>query len=108
MGPSDRRLAILDILCQKRQDTVGNLAEALHVSDRTIRHDLVVLSCSYPITSIRGRYGCVKIADWFHQDARFLSKEQLQLLRRLRLTLSGDDLVILDSILTQFSPQQKN
>lgn len=108
MGPSDRRYAILDILCQKRHITVGDLAATFQVSDRTIRHDLVVLSCSYPISSVRGRYGYIKIADWFHRDAKSLSAEQVNLLRRLRFSLSGDDLVIMDSILAQFASGRKD
>ena len=49
MGPSERRRAILEHLCQKRFDTTKNLAELFGVCERTIRNDLVVLTCSYPI-----------------------------------------------------------
>ena len=59
MGPSERRRAILEHLCQKRFDTTKNLAELFGVCERTIRNDLVVLTCSYPIETSFGPYGCV-------------------------------------------------
>ena len=40
MGPSERRRAILEHLCQKRFDTTKNLAELFGVCERTIRNDL--------------------------------------------------------------------
>lgn len=60
MGPSERRRAILEHLCQKRFDTTKNLAELFGVCERTIRNDLVVLTCSYPIETSFGPY----IAVW--------------------------------------------
>ena len=55
MGPSERRRAILEHLCQKRFDTTKNLAELFGVCERTIRNDLVVLTCSYPIEDVYKR-----------------------------------------------------
>ena len=39
MTPSERREAILRVLCQRRQDKIDNLAEEIGVSDRTIKND---------------------------------------------------------------------
>ncbi len=66
MGPSERRRAILEHLCQKRFDTTKNLAELFGVCERTIRNDLVVLTCSYPIETSFGPYGGIRVANWFH------------------------------------------
>ena len=37
MGAAERRQLILDLLCQRRRETISNLAAELGVSERTIR-----------------------------------------------------------------------
>ena len=79
-------------------------AEKFGVSKRTIPADLVILSCYYPIQVLRGRYGGgASLPSWFHMKNRPLSPKQETLLRRLRKTLDGDDLQVLNSILAQFA-----
>lgn len=104
-GPSDRRMAILEHLCQVRHDSVANLAAMFGVCKRTIRYDITALSCSYPITTVRGANGGgVFVAKWFYLNRKTLSGPQLELLFRLRKSLSGNDLTTMDSILSQFAP----
>ena len=105
MSPSERRMAILDALCRRRHDTTENLAAEFGVSERTIRNDLLELSCSYPVETVRGRYGGgVRVADWYHRDRRCLSPGQVELLKRLAPTLSEEDLTTMNSIINQFAP----
>ena len=88
MRPNERRAAIFDALCIRRHDTVENLASEFGVSEKTIRRDIEELSCSYPIETVRGRYGGgVKVADWYHQNRKTLSPEQAELLKRLAPSL---------------------
>lgn len=103
MTAQERRNAILNILCQKRFETIPNLVLTFHVSERTIQRDVLMLSCSYPIQTIRGRYGGVKLDDWYHPTWSSLSFEQEAFLLKLRDTLAGDDLRIVNSILFQFA-----
>ena len=104
MTPSERRSAILHLLCIRRHDTASNLAEQFGVSERTIRADLVILSCYYPIQIARGRFGGgIHLPDWFHMESRTLSSKQQVLLMKVRKTLSGDDLQVMNSILAQFA-----
>lgn len=104
MSPSERRDAIIDILCTRRFETTANLARQLEVSERTISRDLTALSCSYPIETVRGRYGGgVKMANWFHLGRSMLSAPQKDLLLKLRPALTGQDLDVMDSILVQFA-----
>ena len=49
MTPSERREAILKVLCQRRQDKIDNLAFEFGVSVRTIKNDIEELSLAYPI-----------------------------------------------------------
>ena len=105
MSVKDRRQDIWMRLLERRQDTIQNLATEFNVSPRTIRYDIDALSLSYPIETVRGRYGGgVKLADWYHPSKKALSPEQMALLKKLSPTLEGDDLVIMNSIISQFAP----
>ncbi len=69
MSANERRKQILDLLCQRRRDTVQNLATEFGVCERTIRRDIEELTLTYPLETVRGRYGGgVKMADWYFQD----------------------------------------
>lgn len=104
MTALDRREAILDALCVRRHEQVKSLAAEFGVSERTIRNDLLVLGCSYPVETTRGNGGGVKIADWYHRDRSYLSTEQSDLLERLAHSLEGHDLEVMNSILSKFAP----
>ena len=105
MGPFERRQAILEYLCRKRFDTTKNLAELFGVCERTIRNDLVILTCSYPIETSFGPYGGVRVANWFHLNRHMLSFEQAELLRQIRPMLDADNVRILDTSLAEFAPK---
>ena len=60
MGAAERRQLILDLLCQRRRETISNLAAELGVSERTIRRDVEMLTLRSPIETVSGRYG----AEW--------------------------------------------
>ena len=75
MTASERRNAILEVLCFRRFDTVANLAFEFGVTDRTIRNDILTLSLEYPIYTTKGndlhhqrqwrRYSCRrKVQAW--------------------------------------------
>ena len=49
MDAVERRQQILELLCQRRKDTMQNLAAELGVSERTIRRDVEILTRSYPL-----------------------------------------------------------
>ena len=105
MSYAERREAILEVLCIRRHDTYRNLAFEFQVSRETIRQDIAVLMCSYPIETVRGRYGGgVKIADGFYLYRKKLTARQAALLVKLSAQLTGDDLATIDSILRQFAP----
>lgn len=109
MGPTERRQKLLEVLCLRRHDTYDNLANEFNVSKRTIRYDVEALICSYPIETVSGRHGCVRVMDGFYlhhqnRDQKTLNAKQTALLKRLSGQLSGDDLDTLNSILLQFAP----
>ncbi len=66
MGAHERRMAIWNTLCHRRQDTIAHLADEFQVSLRTIYYDVQHLSLIYPLENVHGRYrGGIKIADWY-------------------------------------------
>ena len=103
MDAVERRQQILELLCQRRKDTMQNLAAELGVSERTIRRDVEILTRSYPLETV-GRYGGgVRVADWYHLDRQRMSPKQTALLRRLAADLRGEDLEVMEQILLKFA-----
>ena len=104
MDAVERRQQILELLCQRRKDTMQNLAAELGVSERTIRRDVEILTRSYPLEAVCGRYGGgVRVADWYHLDRQRMSPKQTALLRRLAADLRGEDLEVMEQILLKFA-----
>ncbi len=110
MNPVERRQALLDTIRRRRFDTYANLAFEFDVSTKTIQRDIQILMCSYPIETVRGRYGGgVRVMDSFPLDClavkrNTLNAEQIELLERVRDSLSGRDIDTLNSILAKFAP----
>ena len=104
MTPSERREAILNVLCKRRQDTVENLAHEFGVSVRTIKYDIEELTLAHPIETVRGRYGGgVKVADGYYIGRKYLKPKQQELLKKLSEQLAGDDLEVMNSIFRDFA-----
>ena len=85
MNPWERRQKILEVLCLRRHDTYRNLAHEFNVSTGTIRRDIVVLTCSYPIETVQGGHGGVRVAEWFHLDRRSLNSAEERDFRRVQI-----------------------
>ena len=104
MDAVERRQQILELLCRRRKDTMQNLASELGISERTIRRDVEILTRTYPLETICGRYGGgVRVADWYHLDRPQMSPKQTELLRRLAGDLQGEDLELMEQILSKFA-----
>lgn len=100
---SERRQMILEYLLEHRETTRFELSNHFNVSLRTIERDILILSCSYPIFTIQGGGGGIKIADGYRLGMKYLSESQAALLEQLSETLSGKDLEIMQSIIKIFS-----
>ena len=103
MNPWERRQRILEVLCLRRHETTDNLAHEFNVSRETIRRDITVLTCSYPVETVQGSHGGVRVADWFHLDRRALNSDEITFLRKLEGRLEGADREMLNRIITLFS-----
>lgn len=105
MNAHERRQAIWEKLCVRRQDTAQNLAVEFGVSRRTIWQDINQLTLTHPLETNCGRYGGgVKIADWYQPTRTRLCPKQIALLKKVAPSLQGEDLTVMNSIISQFTP----
>ena len=108
MTASERRMAILEVLCERRQEKIANLAFVFGVTPRTIKNDLLELSLSYPVYTTVGRYhGGVYISDDYYLGKQYLSEEELKLIISLQATVDDDQRRLLQSIVKKFGRKQK-
>lgn len=101
---TERRYNILIVLSKRRFDTLDNLAVEFCVSKKTIWRDIQVLQCIAPITPKPGRCGGVSITDKdYYFGKQYLTSQQEELLRNILPSLSNEDQVIMQSIISSFS-----
>ena len=102
MTASERRNAILEILCMRRVEKINNLAFEFKVSKRTIRYDIELLSLSYPIYTVQGNGGGIHVDEKYRLGKSYLKDEQKELLERLLPSLDGKDAEVMKSIIRTF------
>lgn len=108
MTAIERKKAILDMLCERRRESVINLAYEFQVSTRTIKRDILELSLSYPVYTVSGRYHSgVYIADDYFPGKQYLTEDQLQLIISLQASVDDDQRKILQSIVKKFGRTRK-
>ena len=88
MSANERRAEIVKILEGRRSEQIKNLAWELGVSVRTIKNDILVLTAEYPIETVRGNGGCVRLNKNYHTYQNRLTQEQQELLISLMDTLN--------------------
>lgn len=98
----ERRLAILEKMCVRRFDTIDNLANEFQVSRNTIKNDILILSCSYPIYTKQGNCGGVYIVEGYHFGMKYFTDEQTVLLEKLSCSLVEEDLKTMEGIIKTF------
>ncbi len=84
METSERRMAMLKLLCRRRHEKIANLAQEFGVSERTVRRDIEVLSLSEPIYTQAGRYGGgVYVMDDYFMDRMYFKDSEAAVLNKL-------------------------
>ena len=99
----DRRQSLLNILVERRQETVANLVHEFGVSRRTILRDVEILSGSYPIYTVQGNGGGIRVADGYYVNRRYLKSDQEDLLRELLAGLTPEKQKVMQGILDTFA-----
>ncbi len=112
MEASERRTAMLKLLCRRRHETINNLAEEFGVSERTVRRDVEVLSLSEPIYTQAGRYGGgVYVTDNYYMDRAYFRDSEAEVLHKLlacvengeRCALSSDETAVLKRLIDDYT-----
>lgn len=83
MSANTRRAELMRLLLLRRQDTVPNLAAELGVSEKTIRRDLAELTVHYPLITVHGNGGGVRVEAWYRPRWRRFTAEECAVLREL-------------------------
>ena len=105
---NERRAEIMRILTARRRETMGCLANELNVTSRTIRTDITALMVDYPLETLRGNGGCVRVADWYHPHRNLLSEEQQCTLSQLMESATEQQAEVLREMLVEYgSPKYR-
>ncbi len=99
MSAFERRNEILRILRLRKFEKVENLAFEFSVSEKTIRHDILMLSLTANIYTKQGRYdGGIYYLD----DTDLSVKEKISLLHKLERYCTPDEQAILRQIIKDY------
>lgn len=104
---AERRMAILEYMCERRHETLENLMFEFGVSRSTIIRDLYELSRHYPLYTKQGNGGGVHVVDGFRLGRKYFNAKQQELLERLAARLGGDDFETMKSILATFTEPER-
>ena len=99
---AERRMAIVAIMCERRYETMANLASEFSVDRRTIRRDIEILALSFPLYTTKGTGGGVYIVNGFRFGTRYLTEKQCELLERLMAMMEEADKEVLHTIIKTF------
>ena len=83
MTANERRAEIIRILTGRRFETIPNLAAQLDVSRPTVARDILTLTLDYPIETIQGKRGGVRLMKDYHTYRNDISQEQQEWLLSL-------------------------
>ena len=103
----ERRQEILEVLCERRHESVENLATEFGVNERTIRRDIEYMTLSYPIYTVPGKGGGVYVSDGYRLGKKYLTDKQSELLEELSKGLTGNELAVMQSILKTFKEPRR-
>ena len=108
MNAMERRQAVLEALCERRHETLDNLAVEFNVSKRTICNDVLELSLTYPIYTVCGRHGGgIYVDDGFYLGKQYLSPEQIAVLEQVSTKCDIKQQEVISSIIKKFGRKKK-
>ena len=102
MSAIERRAEIMRILASRRKCYLSELAHELSVSKRTIQRDIQALVLEYPLESIRGNGGGIRLADWYYPHKNILSQEQIRVIEAMIKKADFHQKVVLQQMLAAF------
>ena len=106
MTACERRIAILEILCERKSESIANLMFEFGVSDSTIRRDIQKLTVSYPVYTTQGNGGGVYVVEGYRLGRTYMTDKQTELLEEIAERLDGEKLKIMQTILKTYKVPQ--
>ena len=103
MTALERREQIMQNMVIRREEKIANLALEFGVSERTIRNDIEVLACSYPIETVRGNGGGVFLDKNYHPYKMAISMKNAEILAGLKEKVNEDEWRIIEGLLKEYS-----
>ena len=111
MGAAERRLEIMKILCRRRHETIGRLAEEFGVSTRTIQRDIDILSITEPLFTQQGKYnGGVYVVEGYSIDRMYMRESEIEVLKKLLKAaevniglLTAEERIVLTELISQYT-----
>ena len=101
--PYERREYIKSLLIQDKHTTAVRLAYLFGVDKQTIQRDITFLSSRLPIVTKSGKGGGIFLDTKFESRKEFLTERERTLLKKLSATLSGEERILMDTIINKFS-----
>lgn len=107
LSANERRMQILEVLCERKFETIDNLMFEFSASRATIKRDIQELILSYPVYTVQGHGGGVYIADGYRLGKKYFSQKQSEFLERIAEGLTGEDLEMMKGILKTFKEPKR-
>ena len=107
MSANERRMQILEVLCERKFETIDNLMFEFSASRATIKRDIQELILSYPVYTVQGNGGGIYITDGYHLGMKYFSEKQTALLEKLTEGLTGEELETMKGILQTFNEPKR-
>ena len=76
LSANERRMQILEVLCERKFETIDNLMFEFSASRATIKRDIQELILSYPVYTVQGHGGGVRIDDGYRLGMKYFSEKQ--------------------------------
>lgn len=108
MTANDRRKTILEVLSDRREENMQNLAFEFNVSERTIMRDIEMLTCSAPVYTVQGNTGGIRVADGWYVSRRYMSEDDENILRKMLPGLQTEQQDALRRVLSAFAKPKIN
>ncbi len=97
---AERQQMLYEIVRQRGHVTSEYLSSELHVSERTIRSDVMELMCQYPIEMVQGNGGGVRLQEGISPLKLAHSPEEIAVLNKYKqLADCPEDLVIFEQMI---------
>ena len=107
LSANERRMQILEVLCERKFETIDNLMFEFSASRATIKRDIQELILSYPVYTVQGHGGGVRIDDGYRLGMKYFSEKQTALLEKLTEGLTGEELETMKGILKKFKEPKR-